>query len=74
DAQAALERGHFVNRNGPTELEAGTGAAALKTPLEALGHEVRVVEMTSGVHLIRVTAEGLEGGANPRREGVALGD
>ena len=30
--------------------------------------------MTSGEHVIAVTPDGLEGGADPRREGVALGD
>jgi gamma-glutamyltranspeptidase/glutathione hydrolase len=30
--------------------------------------------MTSGLHGIVVTKGGLEGGADPRREGVALGD
>jgi gamma-glutamyltranspeptidase/glutathione hydrolase len=35
---------------------------------------VHRVELTSGMHIIAVTKEGLEGGADPRREGVALGD
>ena len=39
-----------------------------------LGHAVRRVPMTSGEHVIAVTPDGLEGGADPRREGVALGD
>jgi gamma-glutamyltranspeptidase/glutathione hydrolase len=30
--------------------------------------------MTSGEQVIAVTPQGLEGGADPRREGVALGD
>jgi gamma-glutamyltranspeptidase/glutathione hydrolase len=30
--------------------------------------------LTSGLHIIAVTPEGLEGGADPRREGLALGD
>ena len=30
--------------------------------------------LTCGLHGIVITAEGLEGGADPRREGVAVGD
>ena len=41
---------------------------------DAMGHDVRRVPLTSGEHIIAVTPEGLEGGADPRREGVALGD
>ena len=73
--QAAVEAGHVVNRNGAaTELEAGTGMAAHAAALEALGHAVKLRDLTSGLHLIRITAEGLIAGVDPRREGVALGD
>ncbi len=73
DVQAAIELPHVVNRNGSTDLEAGTAAAEAKAALEALGHAARVQEMTSGLHGIRVRSDGsLEGGADPRREGVAL--
>ena len=73
DPQAALDRGHVLNRNGPTELEAGTDAVALKDGLERLGHTVRVVEMNSGLHAI-VRRDGMwVGAADPRREGAAVG-
>ena len=72
--QAALDMGHFVNRNGFTDLEINTPAAALKAPLEALGHDVRLRAMTSGLHAIRLRGGRLFGAADPRREGVALGD
>jgi gamma-glutamyltranspeptidase/glutathione hydrolase len=74
DPQAAVSLPHAVNRNGKTDLEAGTPAAAHKAALEALGHQVNVRAMTSGLHAIQVTPDGLQGGADPRREGVALGD
>jgi gamma-glutamyltranspeptidase/glutathione hydrolase len=74
DPQAAVSLPHAVNRNGKTDLEEGTPVAAHKAALEALGHEVNVRAMTSGLHAIKVTPGGLEGGADPRREGVALGD
>lgn len=72
--QAAIDLPHVVNRNGRTELEADTPIAALKPALEALGHEVGVGSLNSGLHGILVTPHGLDGGADPRREGVALGD
>ena len=37
--QAAIDLGHVVNRNGVTDLEVGTGAAALAPALEALGQD-----------------------------------
>ena len=75
DPQAALDLPHVVNRNGATDLEAGTAAETLAPALEALGHEVKVVEMTSGLHAIAISADGtLTGAADRRREGVALGD
>jgi len=73
DPQAAVTLDHYVNRNGATELEAGTALEALAPELEALGHEVKIRALTSGLHAIRASADGLEGGADPRREGVALG-
>ncbi len=55
-------------------MEPGAKWDALARELEALGHKVRRFPLTSGEHIIAVTEDGLEGGADPRREGVALGD
>jgi gamma-glutamyltranspeptidase/glutathione hydrolase len=71
-AAAALP--HIANRNGATELEAGTPAEKLAAALLALGHDVKVSDMTSGLHIIVIDNGVLIGGADPRREGVALGD
>ncbi|MET3889901.1 gamma-glutamyltranspeptidase/glutathione hydrolase [Bosea sp. OAE506] len=74
DPQAAVDLGNFGSRNGPTELEKGTEAEGWKAALEAKGHEIRLVEMTSGIQAIVKTPEGFVGGADGRREGVAIGD
>jgi gamma-glutamyltranspeptidase/glutathione hydrolase len=55
-------------------LEPGDEWNSLAASLNAVGHEVRRVPMTSGEHVIAVTPDALEGGADPRRDGVALGD
>ncbi|MEK9725397.1 MAG: gamma-glutamyltransferase [Rhodospirillaceae bacterium] len=72
--QAAIDLPNFLNRNGATELEARTPVAALQPALEARGHTVRPFSFPSGLHGIKVTPDGLQGGADRRREGVALGD
>lgn len=74
DIQQAIDLPNFGSRNGPTELERGTAAASWAEPLRALGHEVQLIDMTSGVHGIQRTRAGWSGGADPRREGVAKGD
>ena len=74
DVQQAVAAPHLVNRFGTFDLEAGTSAEALEAPLQALGYETDVRELTSGLHAIQITADGLMGGADPRREGIALGE
>jgi len=73
DVQRAIDLPNFGSRNGPTEIEKGTPLEALEGPLKALGHEVRAIDMTSGVQAVRRTRAGLQGGADPRREGIARG-
>ncbi len=72
--QEAIDLANFSNRNGVTELERHTPLAALRAVLEKLGHEIRTKPLTSGLHGIVITGEGLTGGADRRRQGVALGD
>ncbi|MFY0734166.1 MULTISPECIES: gamma-glutamyltransferase [Aurantimonas] len=74
DVQQAIAMPHLVNRFGTFDVEAGTGATALAAPLRDLGFEVNETDLDSGLHGIVITANGLEGGADPRREGVAVGD
>ncbi|WP_201835577.1 gamma-glutamyltransferase [Microvirga zambiensis] len=74
DPQVAADLPNVGSRNGPTELEAGTEAEAWKAGLEAKGHEVKLIEQNSGIHAIVVTPAGLIGGADSRREGVAIGN
>jgi gamma-glutamyltranspeptidase / glutathione hydrolase len=74
DPQAAIALPNVGSRNGPTELEADTPAVALAPKLRALGHDVRVMDHTSGGQVIVRTKAGWIGGADPRREGIVKGD
>jgi gamma-glutamyltranspeptidase/glutathione hydrolase len=78
DVQQAVAAPHFLAEEGPIELEEGTAITAHEEALEALGHNVAVNDLNSGLHAIAVehTRRGrvLYGGVDPRREGAALGD
>ena len=73
--QQAAAMPHFCNRNGTTDIESHTGAERLSTALTGMGHEVQIRNLNSGLHLIQRLPSGeLLGGADPRREGLVLGD
>jgi gamma-glutamyltranspeptidase/glutathione hydrolase len=74
NAQQAVSMPHAVNRFGAFDLEEGTSAAALQPALEELGFKVNVRDLNSGLHAIAIGPDGLTGGADPRREGIALGE
>ncbi|MEP0211047.1 MAG: gamma-glutamyltransferase [Paracoccaceae bacterium] len=73
DVQQAVDLPHAVNRFGTYDVEAGTSAEELAGPLTEMGFETNARALTSGLHLIEI-GDVLKGGADPRREGIALGD
>ncbi|MBW3244047.1 gamma-glutamyltransferase [Epibacterium sp. DP7N7-1] len=72
NVQEALSLPHAVNRFGTYDLEAGTEAESFEAALTDMGFEVNIRDLNSGLHAIEI-GEGLKGGADPRREGIALG-
>lgn len=73
DIQSAINLAKITHRNDFLALEKGTAITAHQAALEQMGHQVRVIDLNSGLHGIVITASGLEGGADPRREGQVLG-
>ncbi|MFV3129578.1 gamma-glutamyltransferase [Niveispirillum sp. KHB5.9] len=74
DPQAAVSLPILLNRNGATQIESSPAADGLASALAAMGHEVKRDAVNSGIHAIRITPTGIQGGADPRRDGVAMGD
>ena len=72
--QAAIALPRIINVNGPIELEAGTPLAAQADALRDLGHQVQVRPHDGGLTGVRRSGDGWEGGADPRRDGVAKGE
>jgi gamma-glutamyltranspeptidase / glutathione hydrolase len=74
--QAAVSLPNFGSLNGPTVLEAGRFDAATREALRARGAPVKEVALTSGLQALQ-RADAMRpwrGGADPRREGVVLGE
>ena len=76
--QAAAALPNFGSRSAATEVELGTTLATMKPELERRGHSVNIMEFTSGLHILQrdigAKAGGWRGGADPRREGIVLGN
>ena len=70
--QEAIDMPRALNRNWVTELEADRGLDDEAAALSAMGHEVKVQKLNSGLHGIRRIDDRLEGGADKRREGVVI--
>ena len=74
NAQQAISLPNFGSLNGPSILEERRFPAATVEALRARGAEVREQNMTSGIQAIQRTPGGWFGGADPRREGIVMGD
>jgi gamma-glutamyltranspeptidase/glutathione hydrolase len=70
--QQAVALPHILNRNGETELEKGTAAVELKPALAAMGHQIDITELESGLQGIRIIDKVMDGGVDPRREGTVM--
>lgn len=73
-AQDAAALPHPLNLNSPTILEKGTPLDSLAAQLTAMGHTVSYANLESGLHIVQRVRGGYVGGADPRRDGEAIGD
>ncbi len=74
NAQEAIDLPNFANYNGPSILEEGRFPSGILEALEERGHVVLEQALTSGLQAIQRTDDGFFGGADPRREGVVMGE
>ena len=74
NVQQALSMPHLINRFGTFDLEINTKAEMMEGPLSSAGFKVKSRGLNSGLHAIAVYENRLEGGADPRREGLAYGN
>jgi gamma-glutamyltranspeptidase/glutathione hydrolase len=74
NTQQAINLPNFGSLNGPSLLEEKRFPSSTVEALRARGAEVREQALTSGLQAIQKTPSGYFGGADPRREGVVMGD
>ena len=71
--QDAISLPNITNLNGNTTMEQELAPAHWPQAFRDRGHQIELRSLNSGLHGISVTRKGLQGGADPRREGVAIG-
>ncbi len=72
--QQAIDLANFGSLNGPTLLEENRFAPEFVEALKNRGHQVREINLNSGLQAIDKTADGYRGGADRRREGRVMGE
>ncbi|MBI3439734.1 MAG: gamma-glutamyltransferase, partial [Proteobacteria bacterium] len=72
--QDAISQGNVIARDAPAVIESSRMPAGVVDALHARGWTTRELTLgeVSGIQAIRVTPHGLEGGADPRREGTVV--
>lgn len=66
---------HVVEMNGPLTLEKDAGLSSLVSALTSMGYFVKSsASESSGLHIVGKNRGGYVGAADPRRDGVAIGD
>jgi len=73
DIQQALNLPRITHRNDYLALEKGSALTQQQAVLEDMGYKVQIQDLNSGLHAIMITPNGLEGAADPRREGSVAG-
>ena len=74
DAQTAADLTNFGSQGSGLEIELDWPAVPLALTLRPLGHRIVPSLMNSGIHIVTRRDGHLEGAADARREGAALGD
>lgn len=74
DVQQSISLPSFVVLNNVVELEKNQELTKLSSALNKMGHQTKIVPIVSGIHAITINQNKISGGADPRREGVAVGN
>ena len=73
DIQQSVSLPHAINKWGKFEIEESLKNTNIKPSLELMGYETKYRKYFSGLNAIYI-GEMLEGGTDPRREGIVLGN
>jgi gamma-glutamyltranspeptidase/glutathione hydrolase len=73
NVQESVSLPHAINRWGKYEIEESTIAPSLEEALSSMGYDTKRKKYFSGLNTIYV-GQKLEGGSDPRREGIAIGN
>lgn len=75
DVQQAINQPHFLNMQDKTELEKDRISVPIAEQLKSRNHVIEWADLNSGIHAVEKLNDGqLQGGADPRREGIAIGE